>query len=949
MKTVRQSILTHSITSILIPLCIFAAAHLIYISSSLVDSALDAQMRRTATLRDNFDTILQEIERSTDNLASNSLVKSLYGQTQFNATQMREYALQSQLDTVFFSFFGSRPEIEYINLSGEDFQYILHIDHLQNFRMGSYNAYIQESQSQASSPELEGMNQQFIWTDSIENLEGVFREHYIYLIRRIFDDSGSETGRLIIGVNKASIAAALGSRTDTSSSDASAIIFSSDDIQSITRPELVERLDLAGLLTLPERRFSSRMGSLMPYSIMNFDSRLSDWGITSAVSYSSILAGLSPLFLLLSLSLFVCFVSALLGASRLVDSLLQPLNHLSMQVGQFSGELESISHGRPFRQKRGRFQQLFSGSFKQRMNRFFGVVTLIPLILFTLVSYTVFTLSLKDQLLSNRTQEMSQMVNTLDLSYHTFEKTSERIWTNLDFQKALVALNDQLTESERIDQKKILSQILNAELLGQRYLRSISVYDSDGVRIEQVSYKPSENNDQQPALWTDPFGKFSTHRTADPALFLMGCSVSSILQNSSSIGAHIGYIVLALESEYFKLLIQPFASSQGEYTLLYHRQSKSPLYESRPNTAWLEVSAIPMDIERITIQTEGQTQSIWGPTAYDSILVSTYKLNFLEGVSISMVVFSLLTLTILSLGSLIHIHRLTNRITNPLLQLEHEMSQMEGPEDRFNLQAYEQAPSEIRHMAISFQAMTYRIQNLIKEMLEAQEKEKQAELQQKEAQIISLQSQINPHFLYNTLDTVNWKALTRLGRDNEISQIVTSLSKILRESIAHSGSHLIPIDRQLEVIRQYLSIQQIRYGEALSTRWEIDEGIGDYLTIPLLLQPIVENAINHGISKQESGGVITIRGRLLEKTIQLEVEDDGAGLSQEELERINERLKSRHPSEGGKSIGLYNTHMRIVSLFGEEYGIEVRSASPSGTIVTLRFPAVPHEHEQGEK
>ncbi|MDF2714383.1 MAG: histidine kinase [Paenibacillus sp.] len=208
----------------------------------------------------------------------------------------------------------------------------------------------------------------------------------------------------------------------------------------------------------------------------------------------------------------------------------------------------------------------------------------------------------------------------------------------------------------------------------------------------------------------------------------------------------------------------------------------------------------------------------------------------------------------------------------------------------------------------------------------------------KQAQNIALQSQINPHFLYNTLETINWNALRLTGGDNKVSEMIASLSRLLRLSL-ETSVNLIPVQSELEHVRHYIDLITIRYKNVFSVVWDVDESIRQYHIPKITLQPLVENAISHGIKPKKEKGVIRISGRKLESLLLFEISDDGVGISRERMEQLNAALQDNY-SEPGDHIGIRNVNQRIKLTFGESYGLIVSSELGQGTTVRFTIPFV---------
>ncbi len=206
--------------------------------------------------------------------------------------------------------------------------------------------------------------------------------------------------------------------------------------------------------------------------------------------------------------------------------------------------------------------------------------------------------------------------------------------------------------------------------------------------------------------------------------------------------------------------------------------------------------------------------------------------------------------------------------------------------------------------------------------------------QLRKAEFELLQAQINPHFLYNTLDAIVWSA--EAGNQKQVVKMVGSLSEFFRSSL-NKGKELVRVREELSHARSYLEIQQIRYQDILSYEVDVPEELFEYEIPKITVQPIVENALYHGIKNRRGGGKITITGKESENDYRLIVTDDGMGMDSERLSEITKGLADKAP-EDAKIYGLYNVNERIRLFYGEEYGISIESEYDKGTTVTIRLP-----------
>lgn len=234
---------------------------------------------------------------------------------------------------------------------------------------------------------------------------------------------------------------------------------------------------------------------------------------------------------------------------------------------------------------------------------------------------------------------------------------------------------------------------------------------------------------------------------------------------------------------------------------------------------------------------------------------------------------------------------------------------------------------ELSNLSDDFNAMVVDIKELMNQSYEHQKEKRQRELQ-------VLQSQINPHFLYNTLDTLQWKAL-EYGA-HEMADLIMSLSSFFRISLS-KGREFITLERELEHVKSYLSIQQHRYRDILNYEISCDEGLYKLFLPKILIQPLVENAIYHGIKPNLKRGNISINIFEEHENLKIVVEDDGVGIPEEKLKNIMDNLDKHMTSS---NYGLYNVSQRIYLHYGDKYGLNIESRENIGTRITVSLPMI---------
>ncbi len=269
----------------------------------------------------------------------------------------------------------------------------------------------------------------------------------------------------------------------------------------------------------------------------------------------------------------------------------------------------------------------------------------------------------------------------------------------------------------------------------------------------------------------------------------------------------------------------------------------------------------------------------------------------------------------------------SNKVSKPVKQLVLDMKEFEKNAEYYRYESIK-GIDEVQMLSESFAHMVLIIQQLM-------DKVKKEEITLRKAELKALQTQINPHFLYNTLDSIQWMC-EREDREKAV-EMVSALAKFFRISIS-KGHELITIENEIEHAKNYLIIQKFRYSNQFAFHFDIEEGVLSYYCNKIILQPLIENAIIHGMDATIEDGEITIRAKETKDAICLIVEDNGNGMTEEQLRNILH-------CDGNKDygIGLKNVNDRIQIYFGEQFGVFLESELDEGTKVTIRLPKITQE------
>lgn len=272
--------------------------------------------------------------------------------------------------------------------------------------------------------------------------------------------------------------------------------------------------------------------------------------------------------------------------------------------------------------------------------------------------------------------------------------------------------------------------------------------------------------------------------------------------------------------------------------------------------------------------------------------------------------------------------RLSEWITAPMKHLDRAVKELESGREQVDFTV--DGPYEVEHLSRSIQSMVSTLRHLMDDIMEQEAQKRRSELD-------VLQSQINPHFLYNTLDSVVW--MTENGRTEDAVVMLTALARFFRISLSR-GSNIIPLADELEHARHYLTIQKMRYKNKFSAQISAEDGVESLYTIKLIIQPILENAIYHGMAYADGDGEIQIHAFREGEDVLIEVTDNGPGMPEELVEQLLSPNGPAVSGAKGSGIGFRNVHQRIQLTFGPDYGLTILSEPDSGTTVRIRLPAL---------
>ena len=589
---------------------------------------------------------------------------------------------------------------------------------------------------------------------------------------------------------------------------------------------------------------------------------------------------------------------------------------------------------------------------KMKNKLFIGFILVIA-VLVSLLGY--FSMTFSEQ--SIRTQMLDSIQETMNQMGENIEGEIQKV---LDV-SAQVCLNEELctvlqeekpgTIEEYYSKDKTMRQILN-----ESYAAYFSVED-----VFVCSYNGSVyGSDKNKLSLTADYDFTRTGWFADMKQSGAGVSILSQYDSSSYIstgepqklfsivkkiynyrsGKEIGCLIVHMNSDILGNVLQSVNSNEYQQCLIIDNNKKI-IYH--PDSDYIGTQYREARVSELLTMENGYMESlsekgylVFSTSAVTgwsviSVVDNKYIMDSINRLRL----FLILTAVFCVVLSVYFASYISKTISDPVARLQRKMYQV--GEGDFDIRAATGASDEIGQLTLSFDKMVERTKQLIENVY-------QSEIYQKEAELNALQAQINPHFLYNTLQTIDMMAEEE-GAD-EISDACQALSKIFRYSI-NRGQEFVHVQDEIVHIENYMLIQKLRFGGKLEVRYDIQNECRELYIVKLLTQPMVENAVVHGMENVLDKCYVTIRVYRKEDCLYAEVEDNGTGIAPGQLMELNEKLarsaeqKMVHEVDyvkNHRSIGLENTNARIKLYFGQEYGITITSEEGTGTKVCIKLP-----------
>ncbi|AOZ94772.1 histidine kinase [Paenibacillus crassostreae] len=597
-----------------------------------------------------------------------------------------------------------------------------------------------------------------------------------------------------------------------------------------------------------------------------------------------------------------------------------------------------------------RLLQWITSSLRAKLLTLFVILTSIPLIAVGSVSYQksfntvsshskTATLMIADQLgrdidiLFQDVRELLELSNNPTVHHFLYSQTE-----TYEDAKEILTTFDLYRETYKYESVLNISMV---NLYGKGISEKIGVFQLDVNPLRNPHFTELLNHPDQVLNITpsdaEPLDRLDGFQYQQPNVISIMAAVKQQITHEV-----IGFIVIDLDDSIVEQFVDHTTIGQTGFFHVIDERGKAIFVPSQINDASQAIQGQPLDLQHQFIQkrgsfvesSKGKPQFIAYTTSAETgwIIVGSAPLQEIvqEANEIRQVIIVSVALSILFTITLYFF--MTRWLIRPVQLLKKQMRQ--AASGFLEAKVKTTGQDEIADLGKSFNTMLEQIKMLLEKSIQEQDQIQKAELR-------TLQAQINPHFLYNTLDSIVWMA--EANKNAQVIQLVQALSRFFRISLS-KGRDWIPLRDELEHVQSYLIIQQMRYRDILQYDIQVEPALLDIPILKMSLQPIVENALYHGIKNKRRKGLIRISAREEQKGIfTLIVEDDGIGITSERMKQIQTRLdvsSSQELIEDDITIGfgLYNVHQRVRLYYGQHYGVTIESVELQGTRVSLRIP-----------
>ena len=558
---------------------------------------------------------------------------------------------------------------------------------------------------------------------------------------------------------------------------------------------------------------------------------------------------------------------------------------------------------------------------------FITTLTVIPFIVLSIMFYSNTLKNIREEITLENSYMFDNSVNIIDRTLMEVDALSSSLASNESTQ--LYTINNVSTDSF-----KTISRLTKTLPIIYRYIDSIYIYSepTDTVIMDNNSIPLSDLSDTD---WINAY-----HAVTSPKGTIIPRSKNNVYPQLITIIKPIyvadekkGAIIMNINAQsiYNSMLYQQY--KDGRLFFLVNADNKIIIsselsyFNTYPDDIGLNTLTIESNPKNSIYKINDKNYVVLSgdSTISDYKYISAYPLELYEHKLSTMKLQIIGILLLLMIIIFILAYVASVRSYSPLNEIISFLDNSQPPADNIE----EEDKNELMYIINSIQT-------------HINDKTKMAEILEERMKLLRksqydmLQTQINPHFLYNTLETINWMAYNMSNSENPVSKSLINLASFFRNTL--TSGYFVSIENEIKYTKEYVNILALRYGDLFDIEWDIDESILSYTIIKICLQPIIENAVYHGIKQKNDKGLIKIKGLCDDNNIILIVSDDGVGIEKDALDELNKTLSETSFTNEKSHIGLSNVNQRIKIIFGDSYGIHVESTVGVGTDVYVTIP-----------
>lgn len=541
---------------------------------------------------------------------------------------------------------------------------------------------------------------------------------------------------------------------------------------------------------------------------------------------------------------------------------------------------------------------------------------LLPMLIVGLYCYHFVNELLVEREVENLQNSLNQAMGVVNNQLTIYENMSDY----LAFNQAILQTVSYPYEDNYYEMYNQFSTVFDPMVMSLKYLHSdikqVTIYARSDIERHDTTLAPITDIEKEP--W---FAQLSDNN--NKILWVMDKTQKKVfcVRNMPQLQGESG--VIYIEVDYDKMF-EPFTQMLDEnYGVYVQKNNKMIFYYNIFEKPYNEMDVTQKNITSLKTSNDSEFIFVDCDSKEDiGLHAGLYRPRAQVEATIRPMMTTMVFIYIISIiGAIVLLTQFIRIILKKIEKLTQNMKDVK----RGNLEVtvVSDSQDEIGELIQGFEQMVGRIKTLIEEVYEGK-------ISLKEYEMKALQAQINPHFLYNSLSLINWKAIE--ANEKDISKITLALSKFYRTAL-NKGNNIMPLEDEISNVKSYLDIQLMMHDYEFDVELDIDERMYYYDTPNLILQPLIENAIDHGIDLKTDGrGKITIRGWSEGETMYLSVEDNGVGMEEEVAQTI--------VTQKSKGYGVRNVNERIKLIYGQEYGLDIKSKVGEGTTITVKLPIV---------